>query len=274
MKKKSVKNNNKNEYHHILFTEPYHIYDTFGEFNSDINPSNIDIKKDTDIIVNDKMYNHILNGPLDIKLPKRSIQGVGYNNEDFFSLSLLPFKKELKYLEIPFEGDGFVFGKLFPLRDYKLKLIRGRRGQYKYNGDYYPDQIGFIDLDLFQKSDEKFIMRDIYADIYYQNNEELSKKWLLNDQSKDDIIYWRQDLVKKVHQNLPYVSWYGANVGDGGYNYLFVHYDNKNEIDSMIVDISSLNIDLDLFTFLGRRGYKRDKSYSRSKNKTKSSPRK
>ena len=138
-------------------------------------------------------------------------------------------------------GNAFVFGPLFDLKDYQLVSWHKQ----------LHDQTGFLDVDLIKR----------FGHLYYSDQDPLIS--LYGEEFDDD-----PDNRKMVHDYHPQVVWNGyAPVPPS----LYKHLDARGEIDSLIVDVNYLflyedltdlqydllNETLDKFTFIYRIDFKK-----------------
>ena len=109
------------------------------------------------------------------------------------------------------DANAYVFGPLFPLESYRFISNHANDGA----------QTGFIDVDLFDKNIAKDIM-DLVLEEYEKEHDDLS---------------WRsRAALLRVRERAPFVLFIGETVGGDVGAELYAHFDERGNIDSLIID--------------------------------------
>ena len=124
--------------------------------------------------------------------------------------------KKLPKLYKNYMHNGYLFGKKFPL------------SEYKYIGEHFNDgaQTGLINLNLLKNVTQQNLKK--------MNDDILDMLYKIRKITKSD--YWFQkDLNKNIKKMYPYIIFIGDTYGGDIGAALYAHYNGK-EVDSLIID--------------------------------------
>jgi len=114
------------------------------------------------------------------------------------------------------EHNGYLFGKKFPLNE------------YKYIGEHYNDgaQTGLINLNL---------LKDVSQNEINKMNTDILDMWKKVKKITKSYSWFQKDLNKMIKKKYPYIIFIGDTYGGDIGAALYAHYNGK-EVDSLIID--------------------------------------